>query len=120
MIQSTLTNREGISVMRLLAALLLALALGAQDPTTWPQFRGPNLSAIAATAPPVEFGPSKNLLWKQALPAGHSSPAIWGDRIFLTGFYKESKKLGTIGTAAAFAVDVLARDLPILCYCEPA
>ena len=82
--------------MRLLAALPLALALGAQAPLTWPQFRGPNLSGIAATAPPVEFGPSKNLLWKQALPAGHSSPAVWGDRIFLTGFDKESKELEVI------------------------
>jgi outer membrane protein assembly factor BamB len=82
--------------MRLLAALLLALALRAQDAPAWPQFRGPNLSGIATSAPPVEFGPSKNLLWKQALPAGHSSPAVWGDRIFLTGFDPELKKLEVI------------------------
>jgi outer membrane protein assembly factor BamB len=31
--------------------------------------------------------------WKTALPAGHSSPCIWGDRIFLTGFTPEGQKL---------------------------
>ena len=82
--------------MRLLAALPLTLAACAQDTPTWPQFRGPNLSGIAESAPPVEFGQLKNLLWKQALPAGHSSPAVWGNRIFITGFDKESKKLEVI------------------------
>lgn len=53
----------------------------------WPQFRGPLGQGIAETdKPPVEFGPAKNLLWKVELPAGHSSPCIWDDRIFLTGF----------------------------------
>jgi hypothetical protein len=35
-------------------------------------------------------------LWKQTLPAGHSSPAVWGARIFPTGFDNESKKLELI------------------------
>src|SRR6185503_6232931 len=32
----------------------------------------------------IEFGPETNLLWKTELPAGLSSPWVWGDRIFLT------------------------------------
>ena len=54
----------------------------------WPQFRGPNAAGVAAAeaCPPVEFGPEKNLRWKTPLPAGASSPVIWGDRVFLTGF----------------------------------
>ena len=52
----------------------------------WPQFRGPGGSGVGATAFPTHFGPSSNVLWKAALPAGHSSPCIWGGRIFLTGF----------------------------------
>jgi outer membrane protein assembly factor BamB len=54
------------------------------------------LSGIAASAPPVEFNPSKNLVWKQVLPAGHSSPAVWAERIFLTGFDKQSNQLEVI------------------------
>ena len=34
---------------------------------------------------PVHFGPESNVLWKIPTPAGHSSPVIWGNRIFLTG-----------------------------------
>jgi outer membrane protein assembly factor BamB len=34
---------------------------------------------------PLEWGPSKNIAWQAAIPGrGHSSPVIWGDRIFLT------------------------------------
>jgi outer membrane protein assembly factor BamB len=70
----------------------------ARATTEWPQFRGPNASGVAApdATPPLEFGPSKRLLWKQAMPLGHSSPVVWGDRIFLTSFDAASKKLELI------------------------
>src|SRR2546425_277448 len=62
----------------------------------WPQFRGPNASGVATreAAPPVDFGPSQRMVWKRALPPGHSSPVVWGDRIFLTAF--DGKKLELI------------------------
>ncbi|HEX4592026.1 MAG TPA: PQQ-binding-like beta-propeller repeat protein [Gemmataceae bacterium] len=83
--------------------LALALTIGA-DPAdqsksaNWPQFRGPNGSGVAAEGPPlpVRFGPNENVLWKTALPLGHSSPCVWGDRIFVTGFDREAKKLETL------------------------
>jgi outer membrane protein assembly factor BamB len=61
----------------------------------WPGFRGINCSGIAATEkdPPVIFNPDKNVLWKIALPGGHSSPCIWGNYIFLTGVDTSSKLL---------------------------
>src|SRR5687767_8632368 len=63
-------------------ALLLPVVLGAAD---WPQFRGPNSTGISdETNLPVEFGPSRSVVWKTPLPPGHSSPAIAGDRIYLT------------------------------------
>ena len=55
----------------------------------WPQFRGPEASAVAVDGePPVHFSPASNVLWKVALPPGNSSPVIWGDRVFLTAFDK--------------------------------
>jgi outer membrane protein assembly factor BamB len=62
---------------------------------TWSQFRGPNATGIAPgrRAPPSEFGAEKNLLWQAVLASGHSSPAIWGDRIFLTAYDTERRKL---------------------------
>ncbi len=66
--------------------------------TTWPQFRGLNSSGHAddSAKPPVQFGPNQNFLWKVALPVGHSSPCIWDDNIFVTGYLKDKKELQTI------------------------
>jgi outer membrane protein assembly factor BamB len=67
-------------------ALLVAVHSFAAE-TWWPQFRGPNCSGVSETAhPPTAFGPGTNQLWKVAAPGGMSSPAVWGDRIFLTAF----------------------------------
>jgi outer membrane protein assembly factor BamB len=52
----------------------------------WPQWRGPLGTGVAKDAkPPVEWSENKNIRWKTELPGnGHSTPIIWGDRIFLT------------------------------------
>src|SRR4029077_10564099 len=87
--------------MRALRVVVVAVALRslsvAQD-AAWPQFRGPNASGVAApdAAPPLAFGPSKHMLWKLPVPQGHSSPTVWGDRVFLTTFDPASKKLELI------------------------
>jgi outer membrane protein assembly factor BamB len=65
--------------------VLLVVGTYAAD---WPQFRGPGSSGLAATDDPLpaEIGPeSPHLVWKTALPPGHSSPVVVGRRIFLTG-----------------------------------
>jgi outer membrane protein assembly factor BamB len=33
---------------------------------------------------PARIGPDRNVLWKTALPSGHSSPVVHGSRIYLT------------------------------------
>src|SRR5258708_19942044 len=70
----------------------------AAEPAQWSQFRGTNAAGVVEDEQPlpVEFGPSKNCLWKTALPIGHSSPCIWGDRIFLTSFDPAAGKLETL------------------------
>jgi outer membrane protein assembly factor BamB len=69
------------------AVLLLIGSVSAADAPGWSRFRGPNGSGIStATNIPKEFGPAKNLVWRLALPQGHSSPIVYGDRIYLTGF----------------------------------
>ena len=68
------------------ASTLATSVFGAAN---WPQFRGPDASAVANDGEPlIHFGPASNVLWRVALPAGNSSPVIWGDRLFLTAFDK--------------------------------
>ncbi len=59
----------------------------------WPQFRGPAASGVAPGSPPIEWNgeSGKNILWKAEIPGlGHSSPIIWGDRIFVTSAVPQS------------------------------
>ena len=72
----------------LISAFLLiyfANTTRANEPV-WPQFRGPGGLGIAPDdqAYPTTLDMSRNLLWKTEVPKGHSSPCIWGDRIFIT------------------------------------
>jgi outer membrane protein assembly factor BamB len=71
--------------------LLLVIALaGFVSGEEWSQFRGPNGTGVSATTGlPEQFGPAKNVIWKTALPAGHSSPVLTKDRIFVTAFDKD-------------------------------
>src|SRR5262245_55086895 len=83
------------------AGLALALGLGATagaGEANWPQFRGPDGRGVAEGKAklPAKFGPTTKVLWKTALPAGWSSPCVWGTRIFLTGFDPKTKKLETL------------------------
>ena len=71
----------------LLVAATAYLTATAAD---WPQFRGPNAFGVSdTTGLPTEFGPDKNVIWRTALPPGHSSPVLSADRIFLTAFSED-------------------------------
>src|SRR4051812_25363637 len=70
------------------AVLVLGVGNGrVVEAGSWPQFRGPSSAgrAVGAAKLPAEIGPDGNVVWKAELAPGHSSPAIWGDRIFVTG-----------------------------------
>ncbi len=86
--RATKTARTARSAVPAIVFALAHLLLVSTHASNWPQFRGPNATGIAAenSRPPLEFGPEKNLRWKTALPSGASSPVVWDDRIFLTGF----------------------------------
>src|SRR5206468_9635776 len=54
----------------------------------WPSFRGVDASGVAADAhPPTswDLGKGINIRWKTPIPGlAHSSPIVWGDRVFVT------------------------------------
>jgi len=70
-----------------LTVFLLSVTVGAA-PTIpgWPQWRGPSGQGISEERNlPSEWTSAKNIKWKTAIPGrGHSSPIVWGNRIFVT------------------------------------
>jgi outer membrane protein assembly factor BamB len=71
--------------------ILVCLFIGpdegaAEAQLNWPAWRGPLATGVAPYAnPPVEWNDKKNIRWKAVLPGkGHSTPIVWGERIFLT------------------------------------
>jgi outer membrane protein assembly factor BamB len=60
--------------------------VGAKTEASWPQWRGPSGQGVSAEKNlPATWTVSKNIKWKVAIPGrGHSSPIVWGNRIFLT------------------------------------
>lgn len=100
----TVTGISALRLLRLLRLLrFLLFWLTVASPLCagpWPQFHGPRSNGIAdGIAPlPTDLGPEKNLAWKTTTPAGHSSPVVWGNRVFLTGARGET--LLTIGLDA--------------------
>jgi len=75
--------------------VLVGLALVAHTPGQavtaggdWPSFRGANAAGVADGFPlPAEWSVpgSRNVRWKTPIPGlGHSSPVIWGGRLFVS------------------------------------
>ena len=78
----------GRSSFLVLLSLFVASPLAAisAEPSHWPQWRGPLGTGAADSAePPVNWSETENVRWKVPLPGrGHSTPVVWGDRIFVT------------------------------------
>ena len=77
-----------IVVLRTCAALAtLALLTSPVAADNWPTWRGPLGTGVSAEGTfPLEWSnESSNVVWKAPLPGGGgSTPAIWGERIFVT------------------------------------
>ena len=73
-----------LALLILVSAVVHAEEAGPAD--QWTMFRGPNgAGQLSSSELPERFGPDVNVAWSRDLPTGHSSPVLYGDRIFLTG-----------------------------------
>jgi outer membrane protein assembly factor BamB len=77
-----------VKVSRIFSLALVALfsLTAASSAANWPQWRGPDGSGISNEKNlPADWSPTKNIKWKTPIEGrGHSSPIVWGNRIFLT------------------------------------
>ncbi|HEX5890000.1 MAG TPA: PQQ-binding-like beta-propeller repeat protein, partial [Pyrinomonadaceae bacterium] len=69
-----------------LALLAISSLTTAGSAANWPQWRGPDGSGISTEKNlPANWTPKTNIKWKAAIPGrGHSSPIVWGNRVFVT------------------------------------
>ena len=67
-----------------LASLVLTCAVAHAG--NWPVWRGPTADGISdEKGVPVSWSATENVTWKAPLPGGgNSTPAIWGDKVFVT------------------------------------
>ena len=78
-----------------IAATVLATTVFASD---WPCWRGPRGDGASdETNIPTRWSSgtngTQNIAWKVAIPGwGHSSPVIWGDRLFVTTYVPDGEK----------------------------
>src|SRR2546428_8243113 len=81
-----------VASIGLLALALASIPIRAENGngSNWAQWRGPGGLGVSTEAGlPTEWSPTTNIVWKTAIPGrGHSSPIVWGDRIFLTTSFK--------------------------------
>jgi len=90
-------------------AILMAGPFAMADESTgvhWPSFRGERAAGVAEGYSTPTSWSSDDIRWKTPVPGlGHSSPVIWGDRIFLTtaasGEDTPYLKVGLYGDIAA-------------------
>lgn len=82
-----LFNRISVAlVIGILLGLTLVNSAAARVSSNWPQWRGPEGQGVSAdTGLPVEWSNTTNVKWKTPITGlGHSSPIVWGKKIFLT------------------------------------
>jgi outer membrane protein assembly factor BamB len=110
--------------MRILPALAIASAALAQE--NWPMFRGAAADGLGSQPAPVSFhadpetGPPRGIRWKVPLPGlGHSSPVVWGHRLFVASAVaaagKAPLKVGLYG-AGDSAEDNGEQSWKIFCF----
>ena len=60
----------------------------------WPGWRGPSGDGVSAgKGIPTKWSSTENIAWKIPIPGeGHSSPIVWGDKVFLTSSLTEKNK----------------------------
>lgn len=74
----------------------LAIGRSAPCPADWQAWRGPSGDSVSTeTELPVRWDEQRSVIWKHSkLPEwGDSTPAIWGDAIFVTSHTRDDKLL---------------------------
>ena len=77
----------------------------------WPGWRGEGLGISPEKNLPLKWSESEGVLWKIPIPgAGHSSPIVWGNRVFVTTGVAEDPTVETFKGGVFMGGDRRAPD----------
>ncbi len=81
--------------------LAVVLVAGAARADNWPQWRGQSIDGVChETGLPTTWTATENVAWSLKMPGmGSSTPAVWGDHIFLTSEHGDDIDLLCVSTA---------------------
>src|SRR5271170_47062 len=82
--QSLYHFRNSMRTFSFVFALAWLVPIWAGD-GDWPRWRGPDNDGMARGDAPLHWSDTEHIKWKAEIPGrGHSSPVIWGDKVFVT------------------------------------
>ena len=84
--------------------------VGAAEGIHWNRFRGPNGSGVVNSFRPPAKIQADRPAWRTEIPRAHSSPVLWGDRLFVTGV--AAGRLVTMGLDAQSGKKLWTASLP--------
>src|SRR5262249_5340660 len=95
-------------------SLVLVLLIAQAAATDWPRFRGPNGAGLAPALDfPARWG-EQDYRWKVRLPGvGHSSPVVWGERVFVTCADEKAGTRSALCLDAATGRQLWRRHFPL-------
>ncbi len=97
----------------LLLAISLLIAIDTGSAQEWTRFRGPNGSGLGTAQSLPAKWTEGDYNWRIRLPGiGHSSPVLWGDRIFLLSADPDSATRYVLCYSAADGSQLWQREFP--------
>ncbi len=83
----------------------------------WTRFRGPNGSGISEAKTIPSQWTDADFNWKIALPGvGHSSPVLWGDRVFITTGDDKQSRFVVLCLKASDGSTLWKKEFPFMPY----
>ena len=83
----------------------------------WTRFRGPNGTGISQAKTIPTTWSEKDINWKVGLPGvGHSSPVLWGEKVFLTSADDQTGQVFVLCVNAANGAVLWQKNFPFSKY----